>query len=134
MTFIVSEKVENLYRLMELGPLDFGLKFSSAVMNLYEAISYFPPSAVRDKNLDLQQCIDLGSKCQKLVEAMQADAEERFSYRYSFIGTDGIPYTETIECISDTLQGWCDLKKRLDFFDPNIAKNLFSHAITNELR
>ena len=131
-TFIVSEKVENLYCLKEFGPLQLGLKFSVAVMDLYEAISYFPPNAVRSVNLNLQQCIDLGSKCQELFEAMQNEAESRYSTRHSFIGTDGIPFTDTITCITDTVNSWRALKKRLDYFDPNIAKILFSHAVTNE--
>jgi hypothetical protein len=63
---------------------------------------------------------------------MQKAKEELYPTRTSFIHADGMPWTTTIKCLTNTWNSWKALKKRLDYFDQNLVTQVDPHTITNE--
>ena len=72
--------VQNSFRLFQLGPLDYAIKFSDALEKFYYAVGYVPPVGNRKMQkqcLLLQESVDKAQECGILLEDMQAKAEER---------------------------------------------------------
>ena len=53
---------------------------------------------------------------------MQQALEDKYPSRHSFAGADGIPFSETIQCIEDTVESWKALCQRLALFDVNLKR------------
>ena len=131
--FMYITQTSRGYELMEHGPTDFGLTFSSAVNNFYEAICYVPPYGYRSyRKKTLTECISLAKELIDLLQKMQKQAEQRFVGKKSFWGTNGTVFTATVNCTVSSVNGWTALLNRLDYFDPTLPAKVNPQAATSE--
>ena len=114
--YLLRNKDANAYQLEEHGPLDFGLRFCKALNDFYNAISYIPPGTTRHHNLNLEECIEVASNLQTLFNSMQQSLEKKYPTRHSFAGADGVPFTEIIECIDESLKSWDSFASKAESF------------------
>ena len=127
--------VQNSFRLYQLGPLGYAIKFCDALEKFYYAVGYVPPVGNRKMQqqcLLLQESVDKAQECGNLLEDMQAKAEERTPGRKSFRGLDGMPFTETVECISDTIKSWQTIIKRCEMLEESSSSKIHAPSITSE--
>jgi hypothetical protein len=130
--FIIKKLTLFSYVLEEIGSLSFGADFSEAIYNFYRAISYAKPGkGATLERLTLRESIQLATPLVNLLKGMQTSLDAKYS-RSTFQGDFGSPWTQTMDCLIETVESWAALVRRLDFFDPSLADKVYSHAITNE--
>jgi hypothetical protein len=118
---------------MEYGKQGFGLAISKAMNSFYSAISYRPLYGyVSGNRKTLPECVELAQPFLQITQAMQEECEEQFPSRRSFLGKHGTIWTETVNCIHETVASWKGVIKRLSTFDDSIIDKIDPHVITNE--
>lgn len=68
----------------------------------------------------------------KLLEDMQSEAKRRTPGRNSLRGADGMPYTETIQCVKKTVQSWSILSRRREFISEGSSAKIHAPSVTSE--
>ena len=58
------------------------------------------------------------------MNAMQRSAEDRFKSRKLFMGPEGMPFSESIKCLAESVESWKACVKRLDLIDPNLSDRI----------
>ena len=128
---------QNSFCLLQLGPLDFAVKYSKAISALYDAIGYVPPRGDRAERLEkrqisFQESILKGRSCAQLFTEMQREAEERNPGRSSFRGADGMPYSDTIHCLESTVDSWEIVQKRVEQIEQGSSSRIHPPSIGSE--
>ena len=126
---------QNNFRLLQFGPLSFFIDFASAISNFYFAIGYVPPVGNRAKQsqcTSLQESLEKAEPCRQLLEQMQSQAEERTPGRKSFRGADGMPWTETIQCVLSTIESWRTLIERCETLEPGSSTRIHAPSVASE--
>ena len=80
----------------------------------------------------MRESIKLATPLVNLLKEIQSSLNAKYSTRSSFQGDFGTPWSQTVNCLVDTVASWSALVRRLDFFDPQLADRVYSHSITNE--
>ena len=127
--------VQNTFRLYQLGPLEFASKYAKAIAQLYYAVGYVPPVGnrkIQKQCLLLQKSVNSAHECGELLEAMQVETESRTPGRTSFRGDDGMPYSETIECVKYTINSWETLINRCEYLKEGSSSKIHAPSITSE--
>ena len=125
--------IDNSYVLEEIGWLNFAVMFCNDVNLFYNAIGYIPPHG--DKSfceMKLIKSTANGKHLMNLLLSMQSSLEETFFPRKSFTRTNGIPSSDTINCVRITAEAWKGLAERLNFLSPGLHLSVYPHAVSNE--
>ena len=132
-TYHVVVNENGVNQLMEYGKLGFGLAISKAMNSFYSAISYRPPYGyVSGNRKTLPECVELAQPFLQITQAMQEECEEKFPSKRSFSGKHGTIWTETVNCIQDTVNNWKAVIKGLSTFDDSIIDKVDPHVINSE--
>jgi hypothetical protein len=82
-TFVIADNVigdggVSNFVLLELGSLDFALRFCRSVCQLYKTHSYIPPHGdASTRNIKLTECINLAEESVKLLNEMQSERRDK---------------------------------------------------------
>ena len=132
-TIITVSFIENMYKVLEFGKLDFALKYSEALSSFYRGICYLPPHGYKDRQrLTLHDSISLAEPLLHTLTAIQQERKERFPTLNSFQGVHGPVFTSTTNCIEVTIDSWKAIINRLTHFDPNLVEKVNPHSVTSE--
>ena len=128
---------DNNFRLLQLGPLDFAVRFAAALSDLYDAIGYVPPRGGREERMQkrqitFQESITKGKSSVQLFNNMQQEAETRNPSRSSFKGPDGMPFSGTIKCLESTVESWEVVQKRCELIREGSSSLIHPPAVTSE--
>ena len=128
---------ENAFSLLELGPLNFAVQYTEAISALYDAIGYVPPRGDRVERMErrhitFQESILKGKTCVKLMTSMQKEAEDRNPGRSSFMGADGMPFTDTIVCLESTVESWETVETRVELCEKGSSSRIDPPSVTSE--
>ena len=128
---------ENRFSLMEIGPLDFGIKYAEAISGLYDSICYAPPRGdkvelLEKRKISLADSILKAQTCASLMTALQQEAVERDPGRSSFKGADGMPFSDTIHCLESTIDSWKTLEKRVELMEGGSSSGIYPPSIGSE--
>ena len=128
-----KSKCINQFSVLEWGDLHFSRMYCNAVEKLYHAICYVPPFGNRQERcVSLDESIEAAEVCCKLLLEMQNEKEAMFTGRKSFIGCEGIPWTETISSLKRTIQSWRILIARMEVLQPGSSKLIVPRSVCNE--
>ena len=64
--------------------------------------------------------------------SMQEEQEKNYPSRKSFMGPNGVIFTDTVKCFQETVDSWRANINWLDHFNPTLTDEVYSHTITNE--
>ena len=67
-----------------------------------------------------------------LLSNMQSERQNDFPGRETFYRHNGVPFTETIDCIQKTVSALKGLAERLNFLEPGLHLQVYPHAVGNE--
>ena len=126
-----TSRCTNEYAILQWGRLDFGLLYCEAVSKLYEAVNYVPPGG-NSRFISLKECILIAQDCCSLLQKMQQEKENMYVSRHSFMGCDGIPWSQTINSFVRTYNSWKVLCARMEILKPGSSQDLSAHAAANE--
>ena len=132
--YSIGKLSSNVHVLEESGLLNFAVSFCEAVHKFYNAVAYIPPHGDKSVRLmKMSDCIESAKPLKEILQSMQVQREDIFPSRTSFQGNDGIPFTQTIDCIAKSIEAWESVCLRLDTLsESNLSDMINPHALTNE--
>ena len=63
---------------------------------------------------------------------MQSEKEELHPTRKTFYGRDGMPFSGTISCVSESIEAWKAVCNRLECLEEGLSLKCSPHVLSNE--